>query len=179
MRLLLLGILILTGCAHVTPNSSNLFSSLCEQTFTGKVVSDDPQDDDWRKEVLTIGPVNCATGNTVSIPLAVGTNTSRTWVITGQGSSLELRHQHVLEDGSPDPVSEYGGPIRGEPILSNNTWTMYFPADQKTIDIFNANDLAVSTTNVWSLELTSGERLVYELNRKNRNFRAEFDLSNK
>ena len=177
MRLLLLGITILTGCAHLTPDYNNLFSSLCGQTYTGKVVSNDPQDDDWRKEVLTIGPVNCTTSDTILIPLAVGSNTSRTWVITGRGSNLELRHLHVLKDGSPDPVSEYGGPIRGEPVYTNNTWTMNFPADQKTIDIFNANDLAVSTTNVWTLLVKPDELLVYELNRENRNFRAEFELS--
>lgn len=178
MRFLLTGILLLSACTHSNLENPDLFASLCGQTYTGKVVSTDPQDEDWRKEVLTIGPVNCTTSNTVLIPLAVGTNTSRTWVITGQGSSMELRHLHLLEDGSPDPVSEYGGPIRGEPVLTDNIWKMYFPADQKTIDIFNANDLSVSNTNVWTLEIKPGERLVYELNRENRNFRAEFDLSN-
>jgi len=128
----------LIGCVHNELASENLFASLCGNTYKGAVTSKDPQDEDWRKEVLVLGPVNCIGSERVEMPLAVGSNTSRTWFVTGKGQTLELRHQHLHEDGSPDAVSLYGGPIAGAPRLVGDVWTMSFPADQKTIDIFNA-----------------------------------------
>ena len=49
--------------------------------------------------------------------------------------------------------------------------------DQFSIDLFNANDAAVSTTNVWAVEVNPGETFVYELSRENRLFRVAFDLT--
>lgn len=165
----------LDGCIHNEFASQNVFAALCGNTYQGKVVSSDPQDEEWRQQVLTLGPVSCGSANSIAMPLAVGSDTSRTWLITGQGEDLELRHQHLHDDGSPDAVSLYGGKIAAPAKLVGAVWQMNFPADQKTIDIFNANDLQVSVTNIWTLEV-SESLLVYELNRENRNFRAEFDL---
>ena len=52
-----------------------------------------------------------------------------------------------------------------------------FPVDQESIDQFNAGDAAVSTTNVWAMEVQPGRMFAYELRRSNRHFRVEFDLS--
>lgn len=177
-RFIVMSVLVIwvSGCVHqeLAPNSA--FAALCGNTYKGAVVSTDPQDEDWRKEVLTLGPIKCIGADNIAMPLAVGSNTSRTWLITGQGENLELRHQHLHADGSPDAVSLYGGKIAEPAKLIGASWRMDFPADQQTIDIFNANDLQVSNTNVWTLEV-SPDLLVYELNRENRNFRAEFDLT--
>lgn len=43
--------------------------------------------------------------------------------------------------------------------------------------MFLANELTASVTNVWAIEIVPGERFVYELSRKDRLFRVEFDLS--
>ena len=51
--------------------------------------------------------------------------------------------------------------------------------DQFSIDLFNANDAAVSTTNVWAVEVNPGETFVYELSRENRLFRVAFDLTDR
>lgn len=178
MRSLIIAItFVLTACAHQTNQSENLFRSLCGNTYAGKVVSQDPQDEDWRKEKLVLGPIKCNAADNIEMPLAVGANTSRTWLITGAASSLELRHQHLHDDGTPDAVSLYGGFVKDDPRMVGNKWVMSFPADKKTIDMFNANDLEVSTTNVWTIEFTSGYLLAYELNREGRHFRVEIDLT--
>ena len=40
-----------------------------------------------------------------------------------------------------------------------------------------ANDAAVSTTNVWAMEVWPNRMFAYELRRANRHFRVEFDLT--
>lgn len=181
MRYLVLSVLGLAACSQpaaeiAQSGPEHLLQSLCGNSYQGKVVSTDAVDEDWRAEVLTLGPVRCPSVNRFEMPLAVGANTSRTWVITGTGDSLELRHQHVLEDGSPDPVTEYGGPIQGFPKVVGAIAKMDFPADKKTIQNFMDNGLEASVTNVWTLEISPRQTLSYELNRENRHFRAEFDL---
>jgi len=191
MRYLLLSVFGLAACAQPAQESDlesapelvfeaepvHILQSLCGNTYQGQVVSGDPQDEDWRKAGLTLGPVRCPAAEQFELPLAVGENTSRTWFITGRGDAIELRHQHLLEDGTVDPVSDYGGVIRGFPISVGSAVKMEFPADAKTIEIFTKNDLTVSNTNVWTLEMTPGQTLSYELNRENRHFRAEFNLA--
>lgn len=184
MRYLLLTLLGLAAsfpsvaCGQIAAPES-VFSSLCGNTYTGVVTSTDEVDADWRADGLTLGPVRCLDNGTgrIELPLAVGSNKSRTWIITGSGDTTELRHQHVLDNGQVDPVSDYGGMIRGFPISAGKAIRMDFPADAKTVGIFKANALDVSITNVWTLELIPDQMLSYELNRENRNFRAEFDLT--
>jgi len=52
-----------------------------------------------------------------------------------------------------------------------------FPVDAFSIDLFNAGNAAVSTTNVWAMEVHPGRMFAYELRRPNRHFRVEFDLT--
>lgn len=151
-------------------------SSLCDQTFEGQATSDDPQDEGWRAVTLVLGPIGCPSETQIVMPLAVGENKSRTWFLTQQSESIEFRHQHLLDNGDIDPVSDYGG-FSENFADSALGWKVEFPADVKTIEIFNENDLQVSTTNVWSFEYIRGEALHYELNRENRHFRVEFDLT--
>jgi len=90
--------------------------SLCGKTFEGRVTSEDPQDEEWRREVLTLGTVSCPDERTTILPLAVGTDKSRVWTLTldAAGQSLDFRHAHTLKDGSPDPVTGYGGVATSE-----------------------------------------------------------------
>ena len=166
------------ACTAPTENVGVAFGQLCGKSFSGAVVSQDPQDADWRAKTLIVGPIKCDVPNQVEMPLAVGDNKSRTWFVTGKGETLELRHQHLLEDGSLDPVTNYGGVANTAPTVTGNTWRAEFPADDLTVDVFKANGLDVSITNVWALEITPDETLKYELKRKNRDFRAVFDLTN-
>jgi len=151
-------------------------SALCGQIFEGQVTSDDPQDEDWRKETLVLGPISCPSEAQIMMPLAVGENKSRTWFLTWTGQDIEFRHQHLLDNGDVDPVSDYGG-FSQTFTADAQGWRVEFPADEKTVNIFNATGLQVSTTNVWSFDYVKGKALNYELNREGRHFRAEFDVS--
>jgi hypothetical protein len=167
------------GASDETIATSSAFmaalSSLCGNSYKGKVVSDDPQDADWRAVDLIVGPVGCADDGTVKMPLAVGEDTSRTWFLYPKDDAIEFRHQHLLKDGSVDPVSDYGG-YAANLKKDESVWSVDFPADPKTVEIFKATGLDVSITNVWSMMYRPNAQFVYELNRENRHFRAEFDL---
>ena len=81
--------LILVGCSAPADTSSltafqTHLQNLCGNTYEGQVTSSDPQDEDWRKEVLTLGPVSCPNGDTTVLPLAVGDDKTRVWTLTLQ-----------------------------------------------------------------------------------------------
>lgn len=178
MRNILLGgaAIALTACQSASEAPQDAFmsnlSQLCGQTLMGKVVSQDAADADWRKNELTVGPISCE-GNLVTMPLAVGANKSRTWFISQSNGALTLKHRHTLEDGSLDPVTNYGGTTES----SGTAQRQDFPVDQYSIDNFNENGLSASVTNIWTMEHKPGEIFAYELNREGRHFRAEFPLN--
>lgn len=150
--------------------------SLCGETFEGRVVSEQAVDADRRAEVLTVGPVSCA-GDVIRMPLAVGANTSRTWVFSQTDAGLLFRHEHTEPDGSPSPVTQYGGLAREGGTANEQA----FPADAQTKANFTANGIAVSNPNVWTVTLENGQ-MRYALARPAtddnpaRDFRAVFDL---
>lgn len=150
--------------------------SLCGQSFEGNVTSLDPQDENWRKEVLTLGPVTCPDSNTTVLPLAVGPDQSRVWTLRldGEGEALDFRHAHTLKDGSPDPVTNYGGIATTETSTATKA---VFPVDEFSKKVFDENGLQVSMTNVWSIEIDPGQTVTYKLTREGRLFVAEFDVS--
>lgn len=173
--------LVVSACS--APNSpapleafQTHLQSLCGKTFQGRVTSTDPQDEDWRKEVLTLGPVTCPNANTTVLPLAVGADKTRVWTLTldDAGQSLDFRHAHTLKDGSPDPVTGYGGVATHE----NSTATRaVFPVDAYSKANFTENGLTASLTNTWSIDIKPGAEMTYKLARENRNFIAAFDLT--
>ena len=177
---LLAGVFLLGACdrnPHITEQLKTLmFEELCGNSYAGRVVSGDPQDADWREQVLTLGPVECF-GGTYTMPLAVGEDRSRVWTLIEGVEGIEFRHAHTLPDGSPDPVTGYGGYAMYPTIAGTYRNTLRFPADATTREIFLANGLEASVDNVWSLTLEPGDTLTYALARPNRDFRAEFDLS--
>ncbi|GHA88469.1 hypothetical protein GCM10009069_09280 [Algimonas arctica] len=172
----------ITSCAPETSDSptdaffDNL-TSLCEGTFTGQVISDQAADADWIGQTLVVGPVTCAR-DVVRMPLAVGEDRSRTWVVSRDSDALEFRHEHTEPDGSPSAVTEYGGFSR-----DGGTATLQaFPADDLTKVNFTENGIAVSNANVWTFEMSDG-MLTYTLARPAtednvaRDFRAQFDVT--
>jgi hypothetical protein len=147
--------------------------ALCGQSFTGAVVSDDPQDADWRSEVLTVGPISCTDSASV-MPLAVGQDKSRLWTVSlADNDRVKLSHAHTLKDGSPDPVTGYGGVAANAGTAARQE----FPVDEYSVNLFLENGLEASVTNIWSLEIVPEKTLAYELNREGRHFRAVFDIS--
>lgn len=171
-----LGLISLAACSapSTTPAGDDLLVSLaqyCGQAFEGGVTSDDPRDADWASEVLTIHFRECS-NDEVRIPLHVGENRSRTWIISRQGDGLRLQHDHRHEDGSDDAVTMYGGSTVTPPADGRAE----FPADQFSKDLFEREGLAVSVTNVWTIALTD-TALTYALDRPERHFEVSFDLT--
>ena len=173
--LLTVGAVALSACTAPTPDTRADFLSflqpLCGNTYSGAVTSSDPEDADWREAALTLGPVECE-DRTVRLPLAVGEDASRTWIVRESSSGLSLRHQHLHEDGSPDAVSMYGGFAQEGGTVTSQS----FPADKWTRELFLSNDLPDSVANVWTMAIENGE-LVYRLDRPGREFRAAFPLT--
>lgn len=177
----LLGIAFLSACAAPSDDPREAFfenlTALCSGTYLGQVTSDQAVDADWIASALIVGPVTCD-ADEIRMPLAVGDDRSRTWVVTQREDELEFRHEHTEPDGSPSAVTEYGGFSR-----DGGTATMQaFPADDLTKANFTENGIAVSNANVWTFTMADGT-LLYSLARPAtetdpaRDFRAEFDIT--
>lgn len=148
----------------------------CRQAFAGRVLSDEPQQDDnaFAGQELTMHIRECSE-NELKIPFHVGDDRSRTWILTRTANGLRLKHDHRHEDGSPDAVTMYGG----DTAEAGSAGRQEFPVDQESIATFEREGLTASVINVWAMEIEPGERFVYELARPGteRLFRVEFDLS--
>ncbi len=148
-------------------------SELCDSSFYGEVEAYAlPMDDGWKDQEIVMHVRECS-DEEIKIPLHVGDNRSRTWVLTRTGEGIRLKHDHRFEDGSEDPVTWYGGhtsdPGRG--------WRQSFPVDAYSQGLFYAEDLQPSVTNVWSMEVHPEDFFAYELTRPNRHLRVTFDLT--
>lgn len=171
----------LAACAAPSQGPNEAFfdtmATLCGETVTGQVISEQAVDADWIGKTLVVGPVTCET-NIIRMPLAVGEDTSRTWVLSRHESDLEFRHEHVEPDGTPSAVTQYGGFARdgGSAVRQD------FPADDLTKANFTENGIAVSNANTWTFTINDGV-LTYALARpatdinSARDFRAEFNVS--
>lgn len=146
--------------------------ALCGQRFEGRVVTTDAADAKFASERLVMHVRDCSSGE-VRIPFAVGEDRSRTWVVTKTATGLRLKHDHRHADGTTDVLHWYGG----DTANAGTAERQEFPVDAESIALFNANDAAVSTTNVWAMEVHPERMFAYELRRPNRHFRVEFDLT--
>lgn len=140
-------------------------AAMCGQAFRGEAVL--TSGSGFEGEMIM--HVRHCDENEIQIPLHVGENRSRTWIITRTSDGLRLKHDHRLEDGSDDPVTQYGGDT-ATPGSANE---QSFPADAYT-----AEHLPEAATNIWTITLTDDDRLVYHLTRHG-DPRAtfEFDLT--
>ena len=149
------------GCASkpVPVDSRDQFmgtlQSMCGQRFEGGLTyAIDPINDFAGKSMST--QVMC-TGTDVRMPVQVGDDRSRTWIVSRPAGGLELRHDHRHPDGTPDAVTAYGGMATdGGTALSQS-----FLADTHTFKVFPGSE-----TNVWTLSLSEDQRvLTYHLDR--------------
>jgi len=157
------------------PSSQEAFfaslSALCGQAFEGRLVSTDAADADFAKQSMIMHVRTCSETE-IRIPFHVGEDHSRTWVITREEDGLRLKHDHRHEDGSEDPVTQYGGDTQDKGSVQRQR----FPVDDFSIAMFKREGLTASVTNVWAVEVTE-DLFAYELRRENRFFRVEFDTS--
>ncbi|QYJ01716.1 hypothetical protein KUV46_04790 [Thalassovita mediterranea] len=172
--------LLLAACQQEAPaelGGDAFLASLepyCGNAYLGRVVSDDPQDAEWASQAV-IADFDYCTATAARIPLHVGEDHSRMWLLAlGEDGRIALRHRHTHEDGTPDALTMYGGKASN---VSDAT-RQEFPADQRTKDLFDAEEIPVSKTNVWAMEIHPDQDMfAYELKRPERFFRVEFDLS--
>ncbi len=169
--------LLVTACITPTTPPPSAFEAaiapLCGKAFEGRIVTTDAADDDWRAQRIVMHVRGCEPG-LVQIPLHVGEDHSRTWVLMQVGDQWELRHDHRHEDGSEDVLTQYGGFASTDA----DALRQEFPADQSTKDLFDRENIPVSKTNVWAVEIDpSANIFAYELKRPNRFLRVEFDTA--
>ena len=148
-------------------------SALCGKAFAGDMTAfARPTDDGWLGKRMVMHVRECSETE-IRIPLHVGENRSRTWIITRSEGGFRLKHDHRHEDGSEDAVTWYGGHTTDAGRATRQT----FPVDDYSKALFLANGLDVSTGNFWSMDVLAGDVFAYELVRTGRHFRAEFDLT--
>lgn len=169
--------LSLAGCATVPASPQDQFfsrlSALCGQAFEGRVASPPVEADASFAGKRLVMHVRECSDDEIRIPFHVGEDRSRTWVVTRTATGLRLKHDHRHEDGSEDVLTQYGGDTVGPGTAARQE----FPVDQFSKDLFNREGAAVSTTNVWAMEVVPGQLFAYELRRPNRFFRVDFDLT--
>lgn len=147
-------------------------TALCGQRFEGRVVTTDVADAGFASQRLLMHVRDCSPEE-IRIPFWVGDDHSRTWVVTRTPAGLTLKHDHRGANGQPEGSHWYGG----DTVQAGSAERQEFPVDAFSIDLFNASNALISTTNVWAMEVHRGETFAYELRRPNRHFRVEFDLT--
>lgn len=167
-------VLLLPLTASALPPEQEAFwrelRSLCGQSFAGRIAeSTSATDAQFQGQLLVMHVRTCAE-NEIRIPFHVGSNRSRTWILTRTPAGLRLKHDHRHEDGTEDKVTRYGG----DTASPGSATRQDFPADD-----FTARLIPAARTNVWSFLLEPGRTLSYRQVRESegRRFRVEFDLT--
>lgn len=172
-KLLLLLLVILTNLAIAFSQSStqsDFWKNLqkhCGKSYEGKITSPGKNEGfDGKKLVMH---VKSCEGNTLKIPFMVGEDRSRTWVLTKLKDGITIKHDHRLESGVEDSVTQYGGKTSN----TGNANMQFFPSDQQTCNL-----LPYACFNVWWI--TVDEKIfTYNLRRTgtDRIFTVTFDLT--
>ncbi|GLR11695.1 hypothetical protein GCM10007907_04850 [Chitinimonas prasina] len=142
-------------------------SSLCGKAFEGRLVEGNPNDTRFREQKLTMHVRECSP-EVIRVPFHVGDDHSRTWVISRTAQGLRLKHDHRHADGSEDSITQYGGDTAEAGTASLQS----FPADAHTAKLIPA-----AAENTWRVEILPGQHYSYQLQRGERRFRVDFDLT--
>ncbi|MBS9523476.1 hypothetical protein KI659_05520 [Litoribacter alkaliphilus] len=154
-----------------TPGSEIFWENLkahCGKAYEGELASE-ATNDTFAGKKLVMHVRECG-DNVIKVPFFVGDDRSRTWVFTKmEDGTIELKHDHRHEDGSPDRVTMYGGTSTS----TGNGKMQFFPADQETTDL-----IPYASSNVWWVTLDE-ENFSYNLRRVERDshFSVKFDLT--
>jgi hypothetical protein len=143
--------------------------ALCGKAYEGKVIDAPAGDTTFADKHLVMHVRECKDG-VVRIPLHVGDDRSRTWVISRNAAGLRLKHDHRHEDGTEDKQTQYGG----DTAAAGSATRQEFPADAHTASLIPA-----AKTNVWTVDVHAGRTFAYALRREgtDRRYRLEFDLT--
>ena len=147
-------------------------AALCGKAFEGRVTSSGEVSAILAGKRLVMHVRECSANN-IRIPVHVGEDRSRTWVVTRTGSALSLRHDHRHQDGSEDTVTQYGGGS----VSVGTAKRQEFPADQFSKAMFVRANNPQGVNNVWIMEVEPRRSFAYELRRPSGFVRFAFDLS--
>jgi hypothetical protein len=159
--------------SHFQDTTQSVFwkslNNMCGKSFSGRITAAPAGDTAFTGKNLVMH-VRACSENEIKIPFFVGTDSSRTWVLTRTNSGILLKHDHRHEDGSPDKITYYGGHTSHQ----GNSQVQVFPADQQTLDL-----LPAAFGNVWWIEIISDKSFSYNLRRihTERVFSVLFDLT--
>jgi len=169
-------LLATTGCMTTSAPQRDFFanlSSLCGKAFEGRITSPPAAADaSFAGKALVMHVRECS-ADTIRVPFHVADDHSRTWVITRTATGLRLKHDHRHADGSEDKVTQYGG----DSATPLSAARQEFPADQFTKALLIREGNTAGAANVWAVEVNPGRTFAYELRRRGRFFRVEFDLT--
>ena len=176
MKHLLLVLALIPASSALTADSAqsafwSALQQLCGKSFAGEVVEDKPDPDPRFAGKALIAHVRDCSDSEIRIPLHVGEDRSRTWILTRTDTGLRLKHDHRHQDGSEDAITQYGGDTRD----AGDAGKQRFHADAHTAQLIPA-----AATNVWTFEIEPGAALYYRLHREGtpRAFGVRFDLGN-
>ncbi len=175
----LLCLALLLGACTVIPRGESpqdLFwqrlQSLCGRAFPGRVVTTDPGDSQLAAARLVLHVAHCAPDE-VRIAFHASQDASRVWVIARTAAGLSLTHIHRGEDGREEVRSHYGG----ETLNSGTALRQDFPANARTRALFQREDIAEASANIWSVTIMPGRLFGYAIDRPGRHLHIQFDLS--
>jgi hypothetical protein len=156
--------------APAIADTSSLFDflhGLNGKTYPGRMTFPANSTDEMNKPMQIT--VQVVSDNEIRIPLQVGEDRSRTWVLTRSEAGVLLKHDHRHADGTPDKTTNYGG-LAAKVELGT---LLIFPADEETRTM-----LPEASSNAWSLRISpDGSKLYYYLERHAKpRFEAAFDL---
>ena len=142
--------------------------ALCGRAFRGSETEAFDDDSDFAGEELIVHFRECSPTE-MRIPLHVGENRSRTWIVTRTPEGLRLKHDHRHEDGTEEDITQYGG----DTVEPGTATLQEFPMDEFTREL-----LPQAPYHVWSMELEPDEHFAYMLTlpESDRRARFEFDL---
>ncbi len=166
-RVLGLGLALLMASPTLADGLFDRLHALGGGSYPGRMTFPvDPAHEMNKPMLITVQAVS---EEEIRIPLQVGEDRSRTWILTRSDSGVLLKHDHRHADGTPDEITNYGG-LATHAELGN---LLVFPADDDT-----ARLLPEAASNAWSLRLSpDGRQLFYYLERQSQpRFEAAFDL---
>ncbi len=163
----LAAVLMVSGCSSPETEFWGRLTGLCENAYSGSMITDDPRDASFKTAKLAVSFDDCSKKR-IDMFLVKDGEPYAKWVLTRHSGQLELRHIHK------DGLTGYGGLS----IANSSGSRMNFPADDKTKNLFDTPELEASKDNVWALTARSGSVFTYELERPGREVIFEFNTTN-
>lgn len=176
-RNLLVGLIMLAALPSAASPADDFLAGLqplCGKAYEGIITTNEggAANDPFVGKRLVMHVRGCKAGE-VQIPLHVGEDRSRTWIVTRTAAGLRLKHDHRHADGTEDKLTQYGGDTTAPGTAARQE----FPADGFSRTLFADNKLPPGAQqNVWALEQGQGT-FTYELSRPGRVVRMVFDLT--